>query len=138
MKKFGFYSILMRWVLIAGAIFATYNPSGRSFYHWAPESDVDFWLKLSIGLVLFTVNLTFFSLTLRSLGYIGTFLVAICLVSIAITLPRLELVSLHTWDLVQLYSILFLTFALTIGVCWSAIRTRISGQVDSDDISKRL
>jgi len=136
--KFGLYSILLRWILVATIVFSTYNPSGRSFYHWAPESDVDFSLKLAVGLVLFTANLTLLHLTIRSLGYIGTFLVTITTISIAVTIERLELVHLETWETLQLYIILFLTLALTLGVCWSAIRTRISGQVDSDDISQRL
>lgn len=136
--KFGLYSIFLRWLLVAGIVFATYNPSGRSFFHWAPEADVDFSLKLAVGLVLLTANLTLLNLALRSLGYIGTFLVAISTISIAVTLERLELVRLETRDSLVLYIILFLTLALTLGVCWSAIRTRISGQVDSDDISKRL
>lgn len=136
--KFGLYSIFLRWLLVASIVFATYNPSGRSFFHWAPEADVDFSLKLAVGLVLLTANLTLLNLALRSLGYIGTFLVVISTISIAVTLERLDLVRLETRDSLVLYIILFLTLALTLGVCWSAIRTRISGQVDSDDISKRL
>jgi hypothetical protein len=30
-----------------------------------------------------------------------------------------------------------ITTGLTVGVSWSALRTRISGQIDSDDISRR-
>lgn len=136
--KFGFYSILLRWLLIATVIFGTYNPSGRSFFHWALESDVDLSLKLSVGLVLLALNLTFVQLTFRALGTIGFLLLATCMISIAFTLIKLEFVSLYTWELIQLYIILFLTLALTIGVCWSAIRTRISGQVDSFDITRRI
>jgi hypothetical protein len=136
--KFGFFSILLRWLLVATVIFGTYNPSGRSFAHWALESDADLLLKLSVGLVLLALNLTFIQLTFRALGTIGVLLLAICLISIALTLIKLEFVSLYTWELLQLYIILFLTLALTIGVCWSAIRTRISGQVDSFDITRRI
>lgn len=136
--KFGFYSIILRWFLVATVIFGTYNPSGRSFYHWAMKSDVDFSLKLSVGLVLLALNLLFVRLTFRSLGYSGVALMTACLISVAITLQRLQFVSLYTWEQVQLYVIMFITFALTIGVSWSAIRTRLSGQVDSDDISRRL
>ena len=136
--KFGIYSIILRWFLIAAVVFGTYNPSGRSFVHWALESDADFSLKISVGLVIFALNLTFIQLTFRSLGYAGVFLLAICMISIAITFWRLEFVTFYSWELLQLYIIMFVTIALTIGVCWSAMRTRLSGQVDSDDISRRL
>ncbi len=138
MKKFGFYSIFLRWVLVASIVFGTYNPSGRSFVHWAMESEIETSLKLSVGLVLFALNLMLIHLMFRSLGYVGVTLMTICLLSIAITLQRLELVILYNWGQVQLYIIFFFVTAVTIGVCWSAIRTRISGQVDSDDISRRL
>lgn len=137
-KKFGLYSILIRWVFVASIVFSTYNPSGRSFVHWALESDAEFSLKLSVGLVLFAANLILIQLTFRSLGYSGVVLMATCLFSIAITLQRLKFVTLYFWEETQLYIIVFFVSAITIGVCWSSLRTRISGQVDSDDISKRL
>lgn len=136
--KFGIYSIILRWFLIAAVVFGTYNPSGRSFVHWALESDADVSLKISVGLVVFALNLTFIQLTFRALGSAGVALLAICLISIAITFWRLDLVAFYTWELLQLYIIMFLTIALTIGVCWSALRARLSGQVDSDDISRRI
>lgn len=136
--KFGIYSITLRWFLIAGIILATYNPSGRSYYHWVTTADVEISLKISLGLFLFALNLIFIRLTFRAMGYYGVLLLTTVITSIAITLPRMGWVSLDTWPLYQFYILIFFSIAVTLGVSWSALRTRLSGQVDSDDISQRL
>ncbi|GAB6057028.1 DUF6524 family protein [Desulfonatronum parangueonense] len=136
--KFGVYSVLLRWMLIAGIILGTYNPSGRSYYHWATTADVEISLKISVGLILFALNMIFVRLTFRSMGLSGALVLTLVVTSVAVTLPRMGWVTLVNLDMFILYVILFFSFALTLGVSWSALRTRLSGQVDSDDISKRL
>jgi len=136
--KFGFYSVFLRWFLVAGIILATYNPSGRSYYHWVTTSDVEISLKISVGLFLFAVNLMFIRLTFRAIGYYGVALLSVVVISIGITLPRIGWVTLETWPIFQLYILIFFSFIVTLGVSWSALRQRLSGQVDSDDVSHRL
>ena len=136
--KFGMYCVFLRWLLIAGIVLSTYNPSGRSYYHWVTVSNADISLKISIGLILFALNMIFIRLTFRAMGLSGALVLALVVISVAVTLPRLGWLTLETFEMFVLYVILFFCTALSIGVSWSALRTRLSGQVDSDDISKRL
>ncbi len=136
--KFGMYSVFLRWLLIAGIVLSTYNPSGRSYYHWATVSNAEISLKISIGLILFALNMIFIRLTFRAMGLSGALVLALVVTSVAVTLPRLGWLTLETFEMFVLYVMLFFCIALSIGVSWSALRTRLSGQVDSDDISKRL
>jgi hypothetical protein len=138
MGKFGVKSIVMRWLVVAGCLLATYNPSGRSFWHWIQSSDAALSVKLSIGLILIAGNYLFVRLTLRSLGWVGALMLAACVSASAwmlVNVGVVRIVSAAGW---QAYVLIAVSVGLSIGVCWSAIRTRFSGQIDSDDISRRL
>ena len=136
--KFGLINMLLRWLLIAGVLFATYNPSGRSFVHWVGTSEAPLSLRLALGFLLAAGLAFFVQLTFRSLGYPGVWMLTIIVTTVSASLVQLGVitpVSSAQWiTFVQLA----LATALTVGVSWSAIRTRVAGQVDSDDVSKRL
>lgn len=138
MNKFGFKSILMRWLLVVACLLATYNPSGRSYFHWIQDSHVSPTIKLSVGLLLIAFNYILIRLTFRSLGYVGVAMLTACVGSFAYTLVRTDIVTIATLAGFQIYLLISMSVGLAIGVCWSAIRARFSGQIDSDDISRRL
>ena len=48
-------SFLVRWVLAMFLVFATYNASGYSYYHWVTGAGAENWpLKSFIGVTLLT------------------------------------------------------------------------------------
>ena len=136
--KFGFTNILLRWLLIAGVLLATYNPSGRSFVHWAGASTAPLSFRLALGFVLAAAIAFFVQLTFRSLGYPGVGVLATIVATVGTSLVQLRLVTPATSAQWIVFVQLAFATALTIGVSWSSIRTRVAGQVDSDDVSKRL
>jgi hypothetical protein len=136
--KFGLTNMLLRWLLIAGVLLATYNPSGRSFAHWAGQSDTALSFRLALGFLLVSALAFFVQLTFRSLGYPGVSILAITLTTVAVSLVQLGLVTPATSAQWITFAQLVVATALTVGVSWSSIRTRLAGQVDSDDVSKRL
>lgn len=136
--KFGLVNMLLRWLLIAGVLFATYNPSGRSFVHWAGNTEAPVSLRLALGFLLAAGLAFFVQLTFRSLGYPGVWMLGIIVTTVATALVQLRVVAPATPAQWITYVQLALATALTVGVSWSAIRTRVAGQVDSDDVSKRL
>jgi hypothetical protein len=136
--KFGLINMLLRWLLIAGVLLATYNPSGRSFAHWVGQSDTALSFRLALGFLLASALAFFVQLTFRSLGYPGVSILAITITTVAVSLVQLGLVTPVTSAQWITFGQLVVATALTIGVSWSSIRTRLAGQVDSDDVSKRL
>jgi hypothetical protein len=135
--KFGFASLLVRWLLIMGVITALYNPSGRSFLHWAVDTAAPLSLRLAVGSLLLAALAYFFRLSFRALGPVGVLMLTALLAVLAAAAVNVGLVRLEGRAATVAFLQVLLASGLTVGVSWSALRTRISGQVDSDDISGR-
>ncbi len=80
MTNFGLSSILVRALLVFGILFAIYNPSKYSYFHWIfsgfDDSGVGYglvmvMLKIAVGLFLAIVLLTFASIIYHGVGIIG-------------------------------------------------------------------
>lgn len=130
------FGIFIRFVVATGLVFATFNPSGYSYYHWViNRGDSSLPLLLIAGLVLLIGWLIFLRATMRSLGLIGVGLVLALLASFVWLAIDFKIISLGT----QLFTYIVLvicSLVLTIGISWSHIRRRISGQADVDDVDQ--
>ncbi len=135
MKQLSWAGIGIRFLLAALVVFATYNPEGYSYYHWGilnflPLSPV----KVIVGIVIIIGWVIFIRATLRSLGPVGLVLVSgLC----AAILWFLIDAGLTSEDSARFYSyagLIIMTIILTVGMSWSHIRRRMSGQVDADDV----
>ena len=76
-RSFGLSDFLWRWAAALLLVFATYNPSGRSYVHWvrsAFSGDGLEALHYFVGVVLVAGWATFIIATQRSLGALGTFI----------------------------------------------------------------
>ncbi|MCU9847659.1 DUF6524 family protein [Defluviimonas sp. WL0024] len=126
---------LIRWLAAFGLLSATYNPTGWSFAHWARQSFADEMpLIVLAGLVLLIGYVIYLRATLRSIGGLGMALVAAVVAALAWVLIdqgllRLDNPSLNAW-----LGIVALSVVLGIGLSWSHVRRRISGQSDMDDV----
>lgn len=135
---FGLVNILVRWLFIAGVVFAIYNPTGRSYVHWLVEAEAPRSVKLFVGCFLLTAMIVFMASTHRSLGRIGLVVLGVFLLTIAGALLQTGIVDYGNRIALTVGFQLLLVSGLTVGLCWSAIRARLSGQVDSDDVSRRM
>lgn len=136
-KGFGLDSFLVRFVFAILVVFATYNPEGVSYYHWVSETLSDFSvIKAFIGVVLLIGWIILIRATLGSLGSIGI-LLAGAFFGLAIWLV-IDVLGLST-DNARVISYIIeimLASVLSIGVSWSHVRRRISGQVDTDEVER--
>lgn len=107
-------------------VFATYNPSGRSYWHWLWNGQAGFWTVLAVGLVLLLVHLALF-LTLRGLlGWKGLFLVGLTLASLMLAAAELGLASLSgNWS--GTAPLVLLSLLYTFGLSWSLVHHRAAG-----------
>ena len=86
------------------------------------------------GLLLFVGYVIYLRATIRSIGGFGMMLVAALVATLAWVLVdqgllRLDNPSLNAW-----LGILALSVILGIGLSWSHVRRRLSGQSDMDDL----
>lgn len=134
-SSFQFSSFLTRFFIALVLVFLSFNPSGYSFFHWASLQEFPLPVLLLGGIVLLIGWVIFLRATLRSLGPIGIGLAAAlfaCLVWVAIYYNLLVIGST-----IFVYIILVVVSAvLGIGMSWSHVRRRMSGQADMDDIDQ--
>lgn len=133
-RSFNFSSFMMRWLLALILVFVTYNPSGYSWYHWlqGAENKIDPMIALA-AVVLIIGWVIYLRATIRSLGLFGTLLAVALFGSLVWVLIDYQLVSLDNTTLLTYIVLIILSAVMGIGLSWSHIRRRLSGQLDVDD-----
>jgi hypothetical protein len=138
-SNFGWDSFFVRFFFAIMVVFATYNPEGVSYYHWIAETFPTFSLiKAFLGVALLICWVILIRATLGSLGFIGIIL-ASAFFGLAIWLI-IDVMGLSADNLRVISYIIEIMMAsvLSIGVSWSHVRRRISGQVDTDELDRDL
>lgn len=134
-RAFTASSFLVRWIVALVLVFATFNPTQFSYYGWltqAEQEDLPF--KVLAGVVLVILYVIYLRATWRSIGPIGLVLAAAFFGALIWVLIDTGMLTLTQPTL--LTNVLLAVFAtiLAIGISWSHIRRRVSGQADVDDV----
>ena len=126
---------VIRWVLAFGLLAATYNPTQWNFVRWGMANYGDM-LSVTVlaGLILLIGYIIYLRATLRSIGLFGMILVLAVAGTMLWVLFDQGLIDLSDPTLNTWVAIVVLSFVLAIGLSWSIVRRRISGQADVDDI----
>ncbi len=136
-SRFGFGDFLLRLGAALILVFATYNPSGWSWFHWftGAEDRLDPLLLLS-AVVLVIGWVIYLRATMRSLGVLGTFLAIAFFGALVWVLVGYGILSLANTTLLA-YVVLFMIAAImATGLSWSHIRRRLTGQIDVDEVDE--
>ncbi len=132
-NDFDIGSFLMRLVFAVALVFITYNPSGYSWVGYL-QSDIPMVYLAASGIVLLIGWVMFLRATWNSLGPIGTVL-AIAFFGIIIWLfIEWGFFSLEDSTVIQWVIEIIVAAVLAVGMSWSHVRRRISGQYDTDEI----
>lgn len=125
-------------IRVAFAIFLvliTFNPSGWSYFHWVKEGwDENLALKALAGIALVIAFGICGRATYRSIKVTGVVLVALLLAAIAWVIYDFGLLNVKDPGVLQWLVLLAIGLILGIGLSWSIIRRKISGQLDVDDM----
>ena len=129
--------IALRFLFALLIVFLTYNPEGYSYFDWGIKNFLPLSpIKVIAGIVLLIGWVVFIRATLRSLGPVGLTLVSsLCVAILWLVIDA----GLTSADSVRFYSyagLIIITIILTVGMSWSHIRRRMSGQVDADDVDE--
>lgn len=133
---FGPINFLQRWLFTIFVVFATYNPSGSSFVHWALSPDANKVVVSVVAVALLGIYTFIVRSTWRSMKAIGIGITATFFVLFNLMLIDLQLVQLASGPVVQLMALVTIASTLAVGLSFSAIRSRLSGQIDSDDVGR--
>ena len=138
-KSFGWDRFIVRFIFAIIVVFASYNPEGHSYFHWIYEDLPAFSVfKAFIGVLLLICWIILIRATLGSLGYLGILLAA-AFFGLAIWLI-IDVFGLSTdsFRVIAYIVSIMLASVLSIGISWSHVRRRLSGQVDTDEIERDL
>ena len=137
MRAFDLGSFGVRWVVAVVLVFATFNPTRFSYYHWISGlTGEDLPLKVLAGLVLLIGFVIYFRAAWRSLGPLGMLLAASLFAALVWVLVYYGLLSIEQKTLMTYLSLLLLATVMALGLSWSHVRRRLSGQADVDDIDE--
>jgi uncharacterized integral membrane protein len=142
-SRFTWNSFFLRFLFALILVFATYNPSsaGLSYFHWLKEAITGDSTLLSPAFAMATVVLAigwtiYLRATLRSLGGLGLALALAFFGIIIWWLVDLGLIGIDSISVFSYISLFLVSAVLAVGMSWSHIRRRISGQVDMDDVDE--
>src|SRR5882672_3672527 len=135
-ESFGIQRFITRWLAAMFLVLATYNPSGYSYYHWVSELDIGNWiLKLLVALVLGILYATFGLATRRSLGRLGIAAWLLFFAVVTWMLVDFGLIRIAGSGTVATIVLVDLANLLAIGLSWSYVRARLSGQADTNNVT---
>lgn len=127
-------SLLIRWAVALALVFSTYNPTSWNFVRWAQDNfDTSTPIVVLLGIVLLLAYIVFLRATFRSIGAVGVALIIILIAAIIWVLYDYKLISLDSTGAMTWVGLIALSFILGVGISWSIIRRRLTGQLDVDD-----
>jgi len=129
--------IILRWLGAFVLLAATYNPTQINFTRWAEANwQSQMPLTLLLGLLLGVGYMIYIGATLRSIGAFGIILVGAIVAALVWVLIDYQILTLQNPSLNLWLGIFALSVVLGIGLSWSIIRQRLSGQATVDEVQE--
>ena len=128
---------LWRFIAALALVLLTYNPSGHSGYHWISSAIAEsafgplhllLLAALLIGWVIYWIA------TWRALDTLGVALAGLVLGAIIWLLIDIGLLKLESFSAITWVSLVGLSIVLAVGVSWSHVWRRLTGQINVEDV----
>ena len=128
---------ILRWLFAFGLLAATYNPTRYNYVAWVQDTAGET-LSIAVlaGLLLLVGYIIYLRATLRSIGGFGMGLVLAVVGAMLWVLYDLGLLTLDNRNMNTWLGIVALSLVLGVGLSWSHVRRRLSGQADMDDVDE--
>ncbi len=128
--------LLARLLFAAFLVFGTYNPGGRSYYHWMHDGDAAaIWKLVASGLLVVAYGVVI-PVAWRALGFGGIVLTAALATTTSWVLIEAGWVSLAEPDATIWISLAVVAFVLGVGLSWMQIGRMLDGQLRTRDLSR--
>lgn len=135
--KFTPLGFLIRICFALVLVLLTFNPSDYSFYHWVRSGFAESNLgpeHLLAGVLLAIGWAIYMRATFRALGPVGLGLAVALVGALVWLLVDLGWLAADSAKAITWISLVCLAVLLGIGLSWSHVRRRLSGQYDVDDV----
>ncbi|MCK5648975.1 MAG: hypothetical protein KAI22_08860 [Gammaproteobacteria bacterium] len=139
-NAFNLGSFFVRLFFALILVFITYNPSDYSFYQWmltGLKTGFEPLMAFS-GIILLIGWVIYIRATISSLGLIGLILAFAFFGTLLWMVIDWGFVPADSIDAITYIVLSLLSMVLAIGMSWSHIRRRISGQVDVNETDDEL
>jgi len=132
--EFNAGSFVGRWVFALALVLGTYNPTDYSYVSWITSEGAVFGPVLAlVGVALLICWIIYLRATFMSMGWLGTILGAAFFGCIIWLLVDIGWLSLESSSALAWVALVLLSLILAVGISWSHVRRRLTGQVDVDD-----
>lgn len=126
---------IIRWAVAFILVAATYNPTPWNYLSWASQNFSDqLPLTVLFGLILFIGYIIYLRATLRSIGLFGMILIMAVISTLIWVLFDQGLIGLQNQSMNIWIAVFAVSLMLAVGLSWSIVRRRLTGQTDVDDI----
>lgn len=131
MHEISWSGVLVRIALAIALVLATYNPSSYSFFHWlmAPPVGITA-VKALLGVLLLIGWVICLRTAAVALGWLGMVLGVALLAAIAWVFVDMRWIELTRPTVIAWLALMILGTILGLGLSWSLVRARLTGQVE--------
>lgn len=130
-------SFLLRWVGALVLVLGTFNPTGYSYFHWVTgPTDDNLPLKVLAGVAFVILYVIYLRATWRSIGPLGVVLALAFFGAVIWALDYYDLLALEQKTVITYVALVLIATVMAIGMSWSHVRRRLSGQADMDDVDE--
>lgn len=126
--------LISRMIIAAIVVFATYNPTGKSVFHWVVNNDnpTDAWVILG-AIVAILANIALLIAAWKALGKLGTIIVIIFFAALIYLSLQEGWVSADNRVSLEWLALILYSVFLGIGLSGAIIWRRATGQVVTDE-----
>ena len=126
---------LIRWAFAFLLLAATYNPTNWNLVQWGMVNyTTQLPLTILASLVLLVGYIIYLRATLRSIGLFGMLLILALAGTFIWVLFDYGWITLDDATFTAWLGLFVLSLVLAIGLSWSIVRRKLSGQADVDDV----
>jgi hypothetical protein len=137
MEEFDVLGFLWRLAFALALVLLTFNPTGHSYYHWLADGFPSVSPAEAIAGILLLLGWIFFvRTTLSAVGTLGIVLMAALFASIVWWIVSKGWLDVGNRSAMAWIVLLILGLMLGVGMSWSHIRRRLSGQAAVDRVDQ--
>jgi Family of unknown function (DUF6524) len=137
--EFSAGGFVIRWLAALALVMVTFNPTSWSYINWLltdwPADNLP--IKALVGVVLLIAFVIFLRSTWRAIGPIGLVLAGLFFAALLWVLISYGWLDPTQANLMTWVILVVIATILALGLSWSHLRRRMSGQVDVDDVDER-
>ena len=134
-KPFGAKAFFLRWAFAFFLVCVSFNATGYSLLHWLKSIFPAITPAFAVCFVLVLIGWgIYIRATVRSLGSIGVVLLSLLLVALIWLIWDMGWLSIGNFNALSWLGNISVSLVLAVGISWSHIRRKITGQQDVDDV----